>query len=154
MTSEAYYDALVAGTGFAGLYALYLVKQLGLNVHAIDAAADVGGTWYWNRYPGARSDVQSYVYRCSWDKELLESSVWQNNYLTQPELQAYFQQVARKHDLYRHIQFQTALTDATWDESRNLWIVNVSTGGFFAVRYLVTVIGLLYKPNLPDLPGL
>ena len=154
MTAEKYYDALVAGTGFAGLYALYLVKQLGLEVHAVDSAADVGGTWYWNRYPGARSDVESFVYRYSWDKELLESSVWPNNYLTQPELQAYFQEVARKHDLYRHIQFQTDLTEATWDESRKLWIIKVSTGETFAVRYLVTAIGLLYKKNLPDLPGL
>ena len=154
MTTEKQYDALVAGTGFAGLYALYLIKQQGLEVHAIDSAADVGGTWYWNRYPGARSDIESYVYRYSWDKELLESSVWQNNYLTQPELQAYFQEVARKHDLYRHIQFHTTLTEATWDESRKLWIVKVSTGEIFAVRYLVTAIGVLHKKNVPDLPGL
>ena len=154
MTVDVDYDALVAGTGFAGLYALYLIKQLGLNVHAVDSAADVGGTWYWNRYPGARSDVESYVYRYSWDKELLESSVWPNNYLSQKELQAYFQEVARKHDLYQHIQFQTELTDATWDESRKLWIVKVSTGETFAARYLVTGVGLLYKKNLPDLPGL
>ena len=157
MTPEKYnkeYDALVVGTGFAGLYALYLIKQLGLEVLAIDSAPDVGGTWYWNRYPGARSDVESFVYRYSWDKELLESSVWPNNYLTQPELQAYFQQVARKHDLYRHIQFRTDLTEATWDESRKLWNIKVSTGETFAVRYLLTAIGLLYKKYLPDLPGL
>lgn len=154
MAVEKYYDALVAGTGFGGLYALYLIKQLGLDVHAVDTAADVGGTWYWNRYPGARSDVESFTYRYSWDKELLETSPWPNNYLTQPELQAYFQEVARKHDLYRHIQFNTDLTHATWDEKRNLWIVQVSTGEFFAVRYLVTAIGILYKKNLPDFPGL
>ena len=154
MADERHLDALVAGTGFAGLYGLYLVKNLGLDVHAVEPGADVGGTWYWNRYPGARSDVESYTYRYSWDKELLESSPWPNNYLTQPELQAYFQEVARKHDLYRHIQFNTSLTEATWDEKRNLWIAKVSTGETFAVRYLVTGIGLLYKQNLPDLPGL
>lgn len=113
MTSEKYHDALVAGTGFGGLYSLYLIKQLGLDVHAVDAGADVGGTWHWNRYPGARSDVESYVYRYSWDKELLQTSEWKNNYLTQPEIEAYFQEVARKHDLYRHIQFNTEITDAT-----------------------------------------
>ena len=154
MTTEIYYDALVVGTGFAGLYALHLIKQLKLDVHAIDYASDVGGTWHWNRYPGARSDVESYVYRYSWDREHLESSPWPNNYLTQPELQAYFQDVARRHDLYRHIQFHTDLTDATWDDARGLWIVKVSTDEIFAVRYLVTAIGLLYKPNLPILPGL
>ena len=154
MTAEKYYDALVVGTGFAGLYALYLVKQLGLEVHAIDYASDVGGTWHWNRYPGARSDVESYVYRYSWDREHLESSPWPNNYLTQPEIQAYFQDVARRHDLYRHIQFRTDLTDATWDEERKLWVVKVSTDEIFAVRYLVTAIGLLYKPHVPDISGL
>ncbi|KAL8827810.1 MAG: hypothetical protein Q9191_002967 [Dirinaria sp. TL-2023a] len=154
MTAEKYYDALVVGTGFGGLYALHLIKQLGLEVHAIDYAADVGGTWHWNRYPGARSDVESYVYRYSWDKELLQSSPWPNNYLTQAEIQAYFQEVARKHDLYRHIQFSTDLTDATWDENRKLWLVKVSTGDVFAVRYLVTAIGILYRKNVPDIPGL
>lgn len=154
MTAEKYYDALVVGTGFGGLYALHLIKQLGLEVHAVDYAADVGGTWHWNRYPGARSDVESYVYRYSWDKELLQSSPWPNNYLTQAEIQAYFQEVARKHDLYRHIQFSTDLTDATWDEDRKLWLVKVSTGDVFAVRYLVTAIGILYRKNVPDIPGL
>lgn len=156
MPAETYYDALVVGTGFAGLYALHLLKQLGLSVHAIDYASDVGGTWHWNRYPGARSDVESYVYRYSWDREHLQSSPWPKNYLTQPEIQAYFQDVARRHDLYRHIQFRTDLTDASWDAERELWVVKVGSDGkeVFAVRYLVTAIGLLYKPNVPDLPGL
>ena len=154
MSAEKYYDALVAGTGFGGLYALHLVKQLGLDVHAIDYAADVGGTWYWNRYPGARSDVESFIYRYSWDKELLLSSKWPNNYLSRDELLAYFQEVARKHDLYRHIQFNTDLKEARWDEGRGLWVVKVSTGEIFAVRYLVTAIGLLHKPYVPNLPGL
>ncbi|KAK5047950.1 hypothetical protein LTR84_006140 [Exophiala bonariae] len=154
MAVEQQYDALVVGTGFAGLYELYLLKQLGLNVKAIDSAADVGGTWYWNRYPGARSDVESHVYRYSWDKDLLKDSPWPNNYLTQPELQAYFQEVARKHDLYQHIQFNTELKEARWDESSNTWKAKVSTGELIVVRYLVTGIGLVHKKYLPDIPGL
>jgi cyclohexanone monooxygenase len=117
MTKEEYHDALVVGTGFGGLYELYLLKKLGLDVKAIDSAANVGGTWYWNRYPGARSDVESHVYRYSWDKELLQDSPWPHNYLLQAELEAYFQEVARKHDLYRHIDFNTTLDAATWDVS-------------------------------------
>lgn len=154
MAAPKYYDALVVGTGFAGLYELYLLKQLGLDVKAIDSAGDVGGTWFWNRYPGARSDVESYTYRYSWDKELLQTSKWANNYLTQPELQAYFQEVATKHDLYKLIQFNTALTAATWDETDNVWKVKVSTGEEFTVRYLVTGIGIVHKKYLPEVPGL
>lgn len=154
MGSVNYHDALVVGTGFAGLYALYLTKQLGLDVKGVESGADVGGTWFWNRYPGARSDVQSFVYRYSWDKELLRDSPWKNNYLTQPELQAYFQEVARKHDLYPLIQFETDLVAATWDEASNLWKVKLSTGEEFSVRYLVTGVGILHNKYLPDIPGL
>lgn len=154
MAVEKYHDALVVGTGFGGLYSLHLLKQLGLDVIGIDSASDVGGTWYWNRYPGARSDVESYVYRYSWDKELLKDSPWPHNYLRQPELQAYFQEVARKHDLYRLIQFNSDLQEATWDDNRNLWKVKTSTGETFTVRYLVTAIGILHKKNVPDIPGL
>jgi cyclohexanone monooxygenase len=81
MAGEKYHDALVVGTGFGGLYELYLLKQLELDVKAVDSAADVGGTWHWNRYPGARSDVESHVYRYSWDKQLLQDSPWPRNYL-------------------------------------------------------------------------
>jgi cyclohexanone monooxygenase len=154
MASAKHYDALVVGLGFGGLYELHLLKQLGLDVKAIDSASDVGGTWFWNRYPGARSDVESYTYRYSWDKELLKTSPWPNNYLLQPELQAYFQEVARKHDLYQHIQFNTELKAAAWDDEHNLWNVHVSTGETFAVRYLVTALGILHKKYIPDVPGL
>ncbi|MBE7181240.1 MAG: NAD(P)/FAD-dependent oxidoreductase, partial [Terriglobus roseus] len=146
-------DALVVGTGFGGLYSLYLLKQLGLNVKAIDSAADVGGTWYWNRYPGARTDVESYTYRYSWDKELLQTSPWSHSYLRQPELQAYFQSVARKHDLYPLIAFNTELTAATWDDSADRWILKFSTGETYSARYLVTALGILHKKTIPDIPG-
>ncbi|KAF2096542.1 cyclohexanone monooxygenase, variant 1 [Rhizodiscina lignyota] len=154
MADEKHHDALVVGTGFGGLYELYLLKQLGLDVIAIDSAGDVGGTWYWNRYPGARSDVESYVYRYSWDKELLQNSPWPHNYLLREELQAYFQEVARKNDLYPLIQFNTELEAATWDDTTSLWNVKVSTGEVLTVRYLVTAIGILHKKNVPDIPGL
>lgn len=147
-------DVLVVGAGFGGLYSLYLLKELGLNVKAIDSAADVGGTWFWNKYPGARSDVESYTYRYSWDKELLQSSQWPNNYLSQSELQSYFQEVARKHDLYKLIQFNTELRAASWNDDDKVWKVQTSAGDAFAVRYLVTALGILYKPYIPDFPGL
>ncbi|BDD58024.1 hypothetical protein MPDQ_008125 [Monascus purpureus] len=154
MTGEKYHDALVVGTGFGGLYQLHLLKQLGLDVKAVDGAGDVGGTWYWNRYPGARTDVESYVYRYSWDKQLLEDAPWKHNYAVQPELQAYFQEVARKHDLYPHIQFNTEVQAATWDDEKNLWHVKLSTGETLTVRYIVAAVGILHKKHLPDIPGL
>lgn len=154
MALEGHHQALVVGTGFAGLYSLYLLKQQGLDVIAIESGADVGGTWYWNRYPGARSDVESHAYRFSWDKELLQNSPWPNNYLLQPELQSYFQEVAKKHELYPLIHFKTELKAATYDENNKVWQIRVSTGGEFTVRYLVTAIGILHKPFIPDIPGL
>ena len=154
MAGEKFHDALVVGVGFGGLYQLYLLKQLGLDVKAVDSGADVGGTWYWNRYPGARSDVESHVYRYSWDKDSLQSSPWPHNYLLQSELQAYFQEIARKHDLYKLIEFNTTLQAATWDDDRNLWKVKVSTGDEFTVRYLVTAIGITHHKYVPDIPGL
>ncbi|KAL1595007.1 hypothetical protein SLS60_009691 [Paraconiothyrium brasiliense] len=147
-------DALVVGTGFGGLYSIYLLKQLGLNVKAIESAPDVGGTWYWNRYPGARSDIHSHVYRYSWDKELLKDFPWPNNYLHQPELLAYFQEVARKHGLYPLIQFSTELKGAVWDDQKNLWVVSTSTGHKYITRYLVTAVGILHNKNVPEIPGL
>ncbi|KAF2021451.1 cyclohexanone monooxygenase, variant 1 [Aaosphaeria arxii CBS 175.79] len=154
MTVSKHHDALVVGTGFGGLYELYLLKQLGLDVVAIDSATDVGGTWHWNRYPGARSDVDSQTYRYSWDKELLQTSKWSHNYLTQPELEEYFQGIARKHDLYPHIRFETELKHANWNDQKNVWEVGTSAGDEFTVRYLVTAIGILHRKNIPQVPGL
>ncbi|KAK7184554.1 hypothetical protein DPSP01_009043 [Paraphaeosphaeria sporulosa] len=151
---DNHHDALVVGTGFGGLYTLHLLKQLGLNVRAIESAPDVGGTWYWNSYPGARSDIHSHVYRYSWDKELLEKHPWPNNYLHQPELQAYFQEVAQKHKLYPLIHFNTELRGADWDDQTGLWIVSTNTGQEYTTRYLVTAIGILHNKNVPEIPGL
>ncbi|CAN8106561.1 unnamed protein product [Discula destructiva] len=156
MAAQPDYEGVAVGTGFGGLYSLYLLKQLGLKAKGLESAADVGGTWFCNRYPGARSDVTSDTYRYSnlVDKELLDQSEWSHNYLTQPELQSYFQEVARKHDLYSLISFNTELKAAHWDEETNLWRLHVSTGEKFTTRYLITGIGILHKPSLPDIPGL
>jgi len=153
-TFDHKHDALVVGTGFGGLYSLYLLKQLGIDVRAIDSAADVGGTWYWNRYPGCRSDVESHVYRYSWDKDLLKSSPWKHNYLYQPEVLAYFQEVARKHDLYPLIHFGEEMRSAEWNDEAHHWTVLTNTGKRFVVRYLITAVGLVHNKYIPDFPGL
>ena len=147
-------DALVVGAGFGGIYQLYTLRKLGLSVKVIDKAGDVGGTWYWNRYPGAMSDSESYVYRYSWDKEDLRTYPWANHYLRQPEIRKYLEHVVDKQDLRKHIQFNTELLSADWDSQAHVWRVRTSTDEVFVARYLVTALGLLSKARVPDIPGL
>ncbi|KAH6653944.1 cyclohexanone monooxygenase [Truncatella angustata] len=145
------YDAIIVGAGFSGIYALYKLRQLSLNVLLIDNAKDVGGTWYWNRYPGASSDVHSFVFRYSFDKEDLRTYPWPNHYLTQPEVKAYLANVVDKYDLRKHIQFETTLLEAEFNEPDNLWHIKASGDKIFSTRYLVTGVGQLSKRNIPDI---
>ncbi|KAL5360720.1 hypothetical protein BJX96DRAFT_150736 [Aspergillus floccosus] len=154
MSSEHHLDALVVGTGFAGIYALYSLLKEGLQVKAIDTAGDVGGTWYWNRYPGAMSDTWSHLYRYSFDPELLREFSFSRRYVTQPEIMDYLRGVVAKYDLRRHMQFDTGMTAAKWDENKKMWRVECHTGDVFCVRYLVTAVGLLHTANLPKIPGM
>ncbi|ETI21551.1 hypothetical protein G647_07898 [Cladophialophora carrionii CBS 160.54] len=147
-------DALIIGAGFSGIYQLYRLRQMGLSVKVIDMAGDVGGTWYWNRYPGAMSDTESFVYRFSWDKEDLRTYPWTHHYVKQPEVLAYLQHVVERHDLRKDMQFNTELLSARWDDTSKFWRVELSTGKTLRVRYLVTALGLLSKANYPDIPGI
>lgn len=156
--AQPHYDALIVGTGFGGIYQLYSLRKLGLSVKAIDKASDVGGTWYWNRYPGAMSDTESYIYRFSWDLEDLQTYPWSRHYLKQPEVLKYLEHVVKRHDLRKHMQFNVELTMATWDDQKSLWSVEMTTCGgqkeTLLVRYLITGLGLLSKQNYPDIPGI
>lgn len=154
-TEGADFDAVVVGAGFGGLYAVHRLRnELGLNVRAIDNASDVGGTWYWNRYPGALSDTESYIYRYSFDKELLQEWDWTDRYITQPEILKYLNQVADRYDLRRSYQFDTSLTAARFDEATDLWSVTTDKGETVTARYLVTGLGLLSATNMPDIEGI
>ncbi|KPI35195.1 Cyclohexanone 1,2-monooxygenase [Cyphellophora attinorum] len=146
-------DALVVGAGFAGIYQLYSLRKLGYKVRAIDKAAGVGGTWYWNRYPGAMSDSESYVYRFTWDREDLRTYEWKNRYLQGPEIRQYLEHVVDRHDLQKYIQLDTELKAADWDAERGKWVVTTSKG-VYVVQYLITALGLLSTAKLPDIPGL
>jgi len=147
-------DALIIGAGFSGIYQLYRLREMGLSVKVIDMAGDVGGTWYWNQYPGAMSDTESFVYRFSWDKEDLRSYPWTHHYVKQPEVLAYLQHVVERHHLRKDIRFNTELLSAKWDDTSKLWRVELSTGETLRIRYLVTALGLLSKANYPDIPGI
>ena len=154
MTETINVDALVVGAGVGGIYSTYRLSRMGLAVKCIDVAAGVGGTWYWNRYPGAMSDTESYLYRYSWDKEDLQTYPWSRHYVYQKEILKYLQHVVNKHNLQEYMQFNTEMTAAEWDEGTQRWRITTSTGLIVFARYLVNSLGLLSKVNYPDIPGI
>ncbi|WP_114968021.1 flavin-containing monooxygenase [Rhodoferax ferrireducens] len=149
------YDAVVVGAGFGGLYMLHKLRnELGMNVRVFDKAGDVGGTWYWNRYPGALSDTESFVYCYSFDKALLQEWDWDTRYVTQPQILSYLNHVADRLDLRCDIEFNTGVTGARFDEKRNLWEIQTDTDKTVTARYLITALGLLSATNVPNIKGI
>ncbi|GAA2848498.1 NAD(P)/FAD-dependent oxidoreductase [Pseudonocardia halophobica] len=154
-TSGTARDAVVIGAGFAGMYALKRLRDdLALDVVVVEAGDDVGGTWYWNRYPGARCDAESIYYSYTFDPELDQEWTWSERYSAQPEILAYAQHVAARYDLRKDIRFGTTVTAATWDPASTTWTVHTSDGDVLACRYLVSAAGCLSAANLPDIAGL
>jgi cyclohexanone monooxygenase len=147
-------DAVVIGAGFGGIYMLHTLRDtLGLTVKAFEKGGGIGGTWYFNTYPGAKSDTEGFVYRYSFDKDLLQEWDWNTRYLDQPDVLAYLQHVVERHDLARDIQLDTEVTGAVFDEGTDLWTVTTADGTSLTCRYLVNALGLLAKSNIPDIPG-
>jgi cation diffusion facilitator CzcD-associated flavoprotein CzcO len=148
-------DAVVIGAGFSGMYMLKSLRdRLGLKVKVYEAGEAVGGTWYWNRYPGARCDSDSYIYCYTWDKQLLQEWEWSERYPEQPEILRYLEHVAQRHDLKRDIQFNTRVTGAEYDEANNLWRVRTDRGEEVTARYLIAAVGSLSYANMPKFKGL
>jgi cyclohexanone monooxygenase len=145
-------DAVVVGAGISGLYTLYRLRGLGLRVRVIEAADGVGGTWYWNRYPGARCDIESMTYSYSFSEELEQEWTWTERYAAQPEILAYLEHVADRFDLRRDIQLSTRVTAARWGDGR--WTVETDRGEVLSAQFLVMATGCLSVPRLPDIPGL
>jgi len=154
IVEEADVDVLVIGAGFAGLYAIHRLRQQGLSVRCIEAAPDVGGVWYWNRYPGARCDVESLQYSYSFSQELEQEWDWSERFAAQPEILAYLRHVADRFDLRRDITFGRTVTTAVWDEGRRLWAVTTDDGTTLRARFCVMASGSLSAFRLPDFPGL
>ncbi len=144
-------DVIVIGAGFAGLYAVHRAASAGLSVVGIEAAPDVGGTWYWNRYPGARCDVESVDYSYSFDEELQQSWTWTERFAAQPEILAYLRHVADRFDLRRHYRFGVDVVGAAFDGGR--WQVRSATGQTYAAQFLVCATGCLSAVNRPDIRG-
>ena len=149
------FDAVVIGAGFAGLGMLWRLRdELGMSVQVYEAGDGVGGTWYWNRYPGARCDSESYVYCFSFSKELLQDWNWSGKYPEQPEILSYLNHVADRFDLRRNIQFGTRVTSAKFLDEDNLWQIETDKGDRVTARFLITGIGCISAGNVPDIPGL
>jgi cyclohexanone monooxygenase len=144
----------VVGAGFAGLYAHHRLRQLGLTVQGYEAAADVGGTWWWNRYPGARCDVESMDYCYSFSPELEQDWTWSERYATQPEILRYVNHVADRFDLRRDIRFETRVTGATWDETAQRWHIVTDRGDSVSAQFCVMATGCLSAAKQPEIDGI
>ncbi|MDC0432781.1 NAD(P)/FAD-dependent oxidoreductase, partial [bacterium] len=147
--SSLKYDALVIGAGMSGLYQLYKLRSLGFKVLVIEAGSGVGGTWYWNRYPGARFDSESYSYGYSFSKELLYEWDLKEHFSGQPEVERYCNYVADKFDLKKDICFSSRVSFAHYEKSNNSWSVGTDSGKEFSAQFLITAIGLLSTPTMP-----
>jgi cation diffusion facilitator CzcD-associated flavoprotein CzcO len=148
-------DAVIVGAGFAGLYALHKLRdEMGLSARVFEAGDGVGGTWYWNRYPGARSDSSSWIYCYSFDEELRQEWRWSERYPQQEEMLGYLEHVSDRFDLNPDIQLGTRVTDATFDEETNRWEVRTDAGDVVSARFIVAALGALSAANVPDIPGM
>ena len=148
------FDAIIIGSGVTGLYSLYRMRQLGFSVRAFDDARGVGGTWYWNRYPGCRFDSESYSYGYSFSEELLQEWDWKEHYSAQPETERYLNYVADKFDLRRDIQFNSRVVSATYNEVGSFWEICLADGSRSHGRFLITSVGSFSAGYVPDFEGI
>ena len=146
-------DAVIVGAGFAGLYQLYRLREMGLSTRVFEAASGVGGTWYWNRYPGARCDIESMAYSYSFSPELEQEWQWTERYATQPEILKYIEHVAERFDLNKDISFETRVERAVYDEDDQQWLIYTDTGEVVVARYFIMATGCLSVPKDLDIPG-
>ncbi|QQS13048.1 MAG: NAD(P)/FAD-dependent oxidoreductase [Rhodospirillales bacterium] len=151
--SDLDYDAIIVGAGISGMYQLLRLRELGLRVRVFEAGTGVGGTWYWNRYPGARFDSESYSYGYSFSRELLDEWDWSEHFAGQPETLRYLNHVADKFDLRRDIQFRSRVAAAHYDDATRTWKVTLEGGDSFRSRFLITAIGPLSAPTMPRIAG-
>ncbi|KAJ5369124.1 uncharacterized protein N7496_008884 [Penicillium cataractarum] len=150
------YDVLIIGAGLSGVCSLYHLRKRfpSWNIKVIEAADSVGGTWYWNRYPGARVDSESLSYAFSFDKELMNEWHWKESFAPQSEILRYVERIAEKHDLAKNIQFNTRIKSARWQDSAHTWLFTDESGKQYQTRFFVSCMGFLSSPTLPAIPGI
>ena len=147
------FDAIVIGAGISGMFMLYRLRELGMTVRVFETGTNVGGTWYWNRYPGARFDSESWTYGYSFSRELMQEWDWKEHFSPQPDTLEYLNYVADKFDLRRDIQFRSTVQSAHWDEASNQWVVTLQNGEQARSRFLCTAVGILSAHTMPAIPG-
>jgi cyclohexanone monooxygenase len=152
--AEPVFDAVIVGAGFAGMYMLHRLRGLGFSARVFEAGSGVGGTWYWNRYPGARCDVESMQYSFSFSEELDQEWNWSEKYAPQPEILSYANHVADRFDLRRHIVFDTRVTAATFDEAAKCWRIETDRGDGVSAKFCIMAVGCLSAPNRPKFAGM
>jgi cation diffusion facilitator CzcD-associated flavoprotein CzcO len=149
------FDAVIVGAGFAGMYMLYRMREvLGLSARVYEAGDGVGGTWFWNRYPGARCDSESYCYSYSFSEDLEQDWTWSSKYPEQPEILRYLEHVAERFDLKRDIQLSTRVTSAEFQEDRDCWEIRTDSGDVVTAQFFISAVGCLSTANIPQIPGL
>jgi len=151
---KTHYEVIVVGAGVAGIYQIKRLADLGIDATVLESAPDLGGTWYWNRYPGCRFDSESYTYGFSFSRELLDEWHWKEHFSSQPENLRYLNYVAEKFDLRKHMQFNCKVEAMQFEEARNLWQISVGDGRTLTCRFVILAIGLLSAPTMPKLEGI
>ena len=154
MKSAGKFDVIIIGAGISGMYMLYRMRELGLSTRVIETASDVGGTWFWNRYPGARCDTDTMEYSYSFDEDLQQEWEWPERYPTQSEILAYLNHVADRFDLRPNISFNTRVDAAVFDETSNRWRVKTDDGAELSTRFLIMATGCISEPNIPQIDGM
>ena len=150
---RAHVDVVVVGAGILGIYQLYVADRAGYTVALLEQGSGVGGTWYWNRYPGCRFDSESYTYGYLFSEELWQEWDWSEEFAAQPETERYLNYVVDKFGLRRHIRLDSQVTSAVWDEDSASWTTRTADGFEIRSRYLVSTTGVLSVPQFPDVPG-
>src|ERR1700758_4751290 len=150
--ADASFDAIVIGAGFSGLYTLHRLRQLGLRTRVLEMAENVGGTWLYNRYPGARCDIESIEYSYSFSEEIQQEWVWTETMPAQPEIEAYLNFVADRLDLRHDIQFASSVVAMAFDEDAAQWTVRTDSGQNFTASFVIAASGILSAPLEPDIP--
>ena len=152
--SNPQYDAIIIGAGISGMYQLYRLRELGMKVRVYETGDGVGGTWYWNRYPGARFDSESYTYAYSFSEEILKEWNWSEHFSGQAENESYYNFVADKLDLRKDIQFNSKVTAAKYIKGEDLWEVEIEGGEKARARFLITAVGVLSATQMPRIEGI
>jgi cation diffusion facilitator CzcD-associated flavoprotein CzcO len=153
-TDPTCFDVVIIGAGVTGLAQLHVVREAGLQVVVLEAGSGVGGTWFWNRYPGCRLDSESFTYQYAFDDDLLAETTWSELFASQPELERYYNRVADKLDLRKDIKLDTRVESMIWDEDARVWHVHTEAGEHYRSRFVITATGILSAPNYPPVPGI